>query len=123
MKKIISIIAIFVCAFTFTSVIAGTKNIVRLTKVTTLTKHDASGFAKTFGTQVTGNRKFHFTCEHNQCKIVARVGGFKGKIAEELLKGRDKAKFVSKDHKFILNCGHTRVAFCNVIQKHAILTT
>jgi hypothetical protein len=101
--------------------LANTSTKLTITKTTQLTENDASTFANTFGIKLQGDDAFQFLCQHGKCKITATKDGFSGKLAETLLRGRSHATFVSLDKKFTLDCGKTRVAYCNVIQKDAVL--
>lgn len=104
---------------------ANTTTSLTITKTTVLTHQDAANFSKTFKNKLSGDKRFSFKCDNSPsnktCEIVAKKTGFSGRLAQKLLAGRQSAKFTSHNKKFTLDCGRTSVAFCNVIQKDAIL--
>jgi len=102
-------------------VFAATETVATITKTTTLTSIDAKEFSKVFGDHFNSDKKISFKCKNENCKIKATISGFSGKIAKQLLRDRKTAVFESQDKTFKLNCGHTKVAFCNLTQKNAVL--
>lgn len=103
------------------SVMAATKNTATITKFTTLTGSDAKQFQKAFGKNFNKHLGFRFNCKGDKCTVRSTTAGFSGKQAKALLHGKKIAKFVSADKQFQLDCGRTKTAFCNVIQKGAVL--
>ena len=103
------------------SLMAATNITATITKFTTLTGSDAKNFQKTFGKSFNHHSGFRYSCKGGKCKIRSTKEGFSGDNAKAILHGRKFAKFVSADKRFQLDCGHAKVAFCNVIQKGAVL--
>lgn len=104
------------------TIFANTSTLVTITKTTTLTGKDAADFSHLFGQSFAGNNTFIYICKKNKCQVAATKDTFKGKLAENILKERPWVRFVSKDKKFILDCGRGTTAYCNVTQRSAILS-
>lgn len=121
LKSIFLVGCLFYSVFVFSDTKAETSTLLNIIKTTTLTGQDATDFVKVFGNEFTGTSQFHFSCQNGSCTIFAATAGLSGTIPEELLKGRNSAKFVSSDEKFTLNCGRTTIAFCNISQRDALL--
>lgn len=115
-----------ICLFSLAMICAGstlanTQNSLTMIKKTVLTGKDAKNFNKKFGDKQVGNQTFTFKCQDAKCTIYNSRSGFSGDIAKKLLHNRKKAKFVSNDRTFTLECGKYPVNYCNVIQKKVIL--
>ncbi len=101
---------------------ANTTTSASLIKTTTITEIDAARFVNTFTQNFSGDQNFKYKClGQKQCVITASVTGITGKLADELLQGRSHAEFISNDKQFKLNCGKTKIAYCNIIQHGAVL--
>lgn len=103
------------------SLMAATNTTATITRFTTLTGSDAKNFQKAFGKSFNQHTGFRYECKGETCTIRSTKTGFSGKQAKAVLRGKKFAKFVSADKKFQLDCGRHKTAFCNIVQKGAVL--
>ena len=120
MKKLMYVLF----ALSATTSLAATSTSATLIKTTTLTDIDASRFVNTFPQDFKGSKQFAYSCEGQaKCTINATITGFSGDMAKQILTGRSRVEFVSDDKQFKLICAQTQIAYCNLEQNAAVLTS